>query len=141
MKRDLFPGLYLGLGFAQAAHSIEEVLTGQWLTMAEVSGSLNAHFSLFPRVTWDAREFAAINLVIVAVLVGLSPFVFLRQPWAWKLARIVAVIETINGAGHITAALVRQAYFPGCISGVLLIAFSLPLWAFPKIRRIPSGTD
>jgi hypothetical protein len=141
MKRTIFPWLYLGLGFAQAAHSVEEVLTGLWLTMAEVSGSLHAHFSQFPRVILSAREFAAINLVIVALLIGLSPFVFLKWIWAWKLARIVAVIETLNGIIHLTAALISGAYFPGCISGIALLAISIPIWAVPSIRRIPHGAD
>jgi hypothetical protein len=141
MKKDRFPWLYLGLGFAQATHSIEEVLTGLWLKMDVISGNLHDSFALFPHVSMPASIFAAANLIIVALLMSLSPFVFIKRPWAWKTARIVAVIETINGIGHITAALLTGAYFPGCISGILLLAFSIPLWAVPSIRRLPSGTD
>lgn len=141
MKRTLFPWFYLGLGFAQTAHSVEEVLTGLWLNMDPISGRLHSQFSLIPHLSMPASTFAAANLIIVALLMGLSSFVFLKQDWACKAARIVAVIETLNGIGHITAALVTGAYFSGCLSGIALIVFSLPLWAFPEMRRYPHDTD
>jgi hypothetical protein len=53
----------------------------------------------------------------------------------------VAVGETINGILHLTGAVLTGGYFPGCISGLLLLALSIPLWSVPSIRRIPSGAD
>jgi hypothetical protein len=41
MRQHLYPGLYLGLGFAQAAHSIEEVLTGALLNGGYFPGCLS----------------------------------------------------------------------------------------------------
>ncbi|MBN2256998.1 MAG: HXXEE domain-containing protein [Anaerolineaceae bacterium] len=141
MKKSVFPWLYLGLGFAQAAHSIEEVLTGLWRNMTVVTGALHERLAAMPHLNWSGEGFAAANIAIVALLIGLSPFVFLKLPWAWKVAQVVALIETINGIGHITAALLSGAYFPGCISGIALLAISIPLWAVPSIRRIPHGAD
>jgi hypothetical protein len=141
MKKNIFPWLYLGLGFAQAAHSVEEVLTGLWLRMADISGAIHTRFSPFPHVVWSTAGFAAANIIIVALLIGLSPLVFLKLPWAWKLARVVAFVETLNGIGHVSAALISRAYFPGCITGIVLFGLGISLWAIPSIRRIPSGAD
>ena len=136
-----FPWLYLGLGFAQTAHSIEEVLTGLWTWMPVVSGVVHERFGFIPQLGWSGQGFAAANLVIVALLLGFSPLVFMHLPWAWRVARVVAVFETINGLGHIAAALASGAYIPGCISGVALVVVSVPLWAFPRIWRLPHGAD
>jgi Protein of unknown function with HXXEE motif len=141
MKQTAFPWLYLGLGFAQTAHSVEEVLTRLWKWSPATPGGLLTLLADLPLFNTTAEHFAAANIVIVALLIGLSPFVFLKLPWAWKLALVVAFVETLNGIGHITADLISRAYFPGCISAIALLAFSIPLWAVPSIRRIPSGAD
>jgi hypothetical protein len=141
MKKDRFPWLYLGLGFAQATHSIEEVLAGLWKWKPAASGGLLSYMADLPLFNATAESFAAANIAIVALLIGLSPFVFLKRHWAWKVARVVAAVETINGILHLTGALLTGAYFPGCLSGLLLLAFSIPLWTVPSIRRLPSGTD
>ena len=52
MKRTAFPWLYLGLGFAQAAHSIEEVLAGLWIgTWIASRGILHLKLSLDLRMS------------------------------------------------------------------------------------------
>jgi hypothetical protein len=141
MKKNIFPWLYLGLGFAQSAHSIEEVLAGLWKWSPATPGGLLSYFADLPLFNTTTENFAAANIAIVVLLIGLSPFVFLKLPWAWKVARVVAVGETINGILHLTGAVLTGGYFPGCISGLLLLALSIPLWSVPSIRRIPSGAD
>ena len=141
MKRTAFPGLYLGLGFAQTAHSVEEVLAGLYRNMDRITRILHLKFSLIPHVSLSGTVFAAANLIIVSAILGISPFVYLKRTWAIRTARVIAVIETLNGFGHVIAALISGKYFPGCISGIALLAFSIPLWAVPSIRRIPSGAD
>ena len=121
------PWLFLALGLAQAAHSVEEVLTGLWRNLPMVTGYLHARLAWLPVMNWSAAGFAAANLVIVALLLGFSPFPFLNKTWAWKVAGIAAVIETINGLLHTGAALVTGAYFSGCISAVFLLFFGLLL--------------
>jgi len=119
------PWLFLLLGLAQAAHSVEEVLTGLWKNFPAVTGFLHARLAWLPVMSWSANGFAAANLVIVAVLLGFSPFPFLNKTWAWRAAGIAAVIEILNGLGHTSAALVTGSYFSGCISAVFLLLFGL----------------
>ena len=123
------PWLYLGLGFAQAAHSIEEVLTGLWRWMPIVSGVFHAQTGFIPTVVMSERTFIIGNMIIIALMLGFSPLLFLNRTWAWSIATVVAVIQTMNGAGHISMAFAHHGYFPGCISGVALILFSVPIWA------------
>jgi hypothetical protein len=122
------PWLYLGLGLAQAAHSIEEVLTGLWLRMPVVSGALHARLGFVPVVGWSATGFAVGNLVIVALMLGFSPLPFLNRTWSWTIVTVIAVIETLNAINHISAAFVSRAYFSGCVSAVLLLGLSVPIW-------------
>jgi hypothetical protein len=141
MKRTAFPWLYLGLGLAQTAHSFEEVLTRLWKWSPATSGGLLSQLADLTLFNTSAEHFAAANIVIVVLLIGLNLLIFLKLPWAWKVGSMVAVVETINGIGHSTAAIISGKYFPGCISAIALLAFSIPLWAVPSIRRIPSGAD
>jgi len=114
--------LFLGLIFAQAAHSIEEywfhlydVLTPARFISAMVSSNL-------------ALGFAIVNLV----LVSLGFWCYLarvrkRHPsariWAW----LWTVLETANGAGHLILAASEGGYFPGAATAPLLLGFSVPL--------------
>ena len=116
----MLPWLYLALGAAQAAHSVEEVLTGLWNNFPVVTGFLNARTGWVPVMTWSGEGFAAANLVIVAFLLGFSPFPFQNRTWAWKVVGVIAAVETLNGLGHMSAALVTGGYFSGCISAVFL---------------------
>ncbi len=119
------PWLYLALGLAQAAHSVEEVLTGLWKNMPEVSGWLHAKLAFVPVLHWSVEVFAAANLVIVALLLGFSPFVFQNRSWALWVVRVAAVIEVLNGLIHIIPAVARGGYWPGCVSAVLLFGIGL----------------
>jgi hypothetical protein len=128
------PWLYLALGLIQAAHSVEEVLTGLWKNLPAVTGLLHARLPFVPVLNWSAEGFTAANLVIVALMLGLSPFVFQEHAWALKIAGVVAVIEVLNGAFHIIPAMVKGGYWPGSISAVFLLSIGL----FILIRRVNS---
>jgi len=119
--------LYLALGLTQAVHSVEEVLTGLWKNLPAATGWVNARVSFLPVKEWSAEGFAAANLIIVAVLLGFSPFPFQNHTWAWKVVRIVAVVEMLNGLLHMTAALLRGGYFPGCGSAIVLFLLGLAI--------------
>ncbi|HCS39190.1 MAG TPA: hypothetical protein DIW44_06365 [Anaerolineaceae bacterium] len=121
----MLPWLYLALGLAQAAHSVEEVLTGLWMNLPAVTGLLHDRLRFVPVLNWSAEGFAAANLVIVALLLGFSPFVFQRHAWALKIVRVVAVIEVLNAALHIIPAIVKGSYRSGCISAVFLLGTGL----------------
>jgi hypothetical protein len=123
------PWFYLMLGLAQAAHSVEEISTHLCDWMPRVSGALHKSIGLIPVLHPSANWFASGNIVIVAAILAFSPFVFQNKSWAWRLATVIAVIETLNGVYHISAAVVTSGYFSGCISAVLLLGLSIPIWS------------
>ena len=133
-QQNWIPWLYLTLGLTQAAHSVEEVLTGLWKNLPAVTGLLHARLPFVPVLNWSAEGFAAANLVIVAVMLGLSPFVFQERAWALKIAGVVAVIEVLNGALHIIPAIVKGGYWSGSISAIILFIIGLLI----LIRRVNS---
>ena len=113
--------LYLGLGLTQAAHSVEEMLTHLYDFFWVVSGRLHHVFPWYPQFRWPADLFGALNLLLVAVLLGSLPFVEQRRSWALALAGIAGVIETVNGINHLTAAVVLRGYVPGAITAPMLL--------------------
>lgn len=119
------PWLYLALVLAQAAHSVEEVLTGLWMNLPAVTGFIHARLPYIPVLKWSAEGFAAANLVIVAIMLGFSPLVFQKYAWALQIVRVVAVIEVLNAALHIIPAIVKGGYWSGCISAVFLLGIGL----------------
>jgi ABC-type multidrug transport system permease subunit len=133
-QQNWIPWLYLTLGLTQAAHSVEEVLTGLWKNLPAVTGLLHARLPFVPVLNWSAEGFAAANLVIVAVILGFSPFVFQEHVWAFKIAGVVAVIEVLNGAIHMIPAIVKGGYWSGSISAIILFIIGLLI----LIRRVNS---
>ena len=125
------PWFYLAIALSQAAHSIEEQLTGFYRLFPSTTGSLHARFAFIPVLDPGADGFAALNMAIIAGLLALAPFVFLDRPWARRAAWLVACIELLNGTGHLGAALVTGSYFPGSAAGIGLIVFSL-LYLFAR---------
>jgi hypothetical protein len=123
------PWSYLLLSLAQAAHSVEEIYTHLYERMPRVSGVLHQSLGFIPVLHPSAEWFASVNVVVVAAIFFLSPFVFQNRNWAWTIATGIAIIETVNGIGHISAALVTGGYFPGCIAAAGLLLFSIPIWA------------
>ena len=124
MLKDKIPGfawLYFGIATFQTLHSIEEYLTGLYLWMPLVSGRLHEQIVWIPVLDMGEVTFATANMVIIASLFALSPFVFLSQPWVLRVALIVAVVETVNGIGHLTGAILTGGYFPGSVTGIGLI--------------------
>ena len=124
----VLPWLYLGLGLTQAAHSIEEVLTGLWRWMPIVSAALRSRTGWTPLVRMPEQTFIIGNMVIIALMLGFSPLPFLNHSWAWKLVTIFALIETLNGLDHVSAAILTGTYFSGCITGVALIMIGALIW-------------
>jgi hypothetical protein len=133
--RQSLPWLYLALGLAQAAHSIKEVLTGLWRWMPLLSAALHNQLGWTPVLVMPEYTFIIANMIIITLMIGFSPIVFLNHTWAWTIATIVAVIETVNGVGHVSMALARHTYFSGCITGVALVLFSVPLWGWKWIFK------
>jgi hypothetical protein len=125
--------LYLSLGLAQAAHSVEEMLTHLYDFFWIVSGALHRTFAWYPQSRWPADLFGAINMVLIAVLLGSWPFVERRDSWVLYLAGAAGVIETLNGINHLAAAAVFRGYVPGAITAPVLLVLG-PL-VLRELRR------
>jgi len=110
------------LGLAQAAHSIEEMSSRLYDFMWTATGRLG-----LPRMGMTPTTFAVANMVIIAFLLGVAPFVSLRRPWAMAIAWSAAIIEILNGCGHLAGTLVFRGYVPGAATAPLLIAAGLAL--------------
>ena len=97
---------------AQAAHSIEEIvfrLYDRLLPARLVSGLFGSD---------PARGFAIANALLV--LAGVVCYFVLRRgargpAWFW------AVLEILNGCGHLLFAIAAGGYFPGAATAPLLI--------------------
>jgi hypothetical protein len=116
------PHLYLILGFFKAVHSVEEVATHLYEGFQIVTEAIHLKVGFFPVLEMSRDVFAAANIVIVALILGLSPFVFLNNPSAIKIARFIAVIEVLNGLVHISGAAAAGGYYPGAVSAAGLLA-------------------
>lgn len=132
---DTLPWLYLGLCLSQTAHSVEEIHTHLYDWMQRVSGALHQRLGFVPVLHPSTDWFASANVVIVAAMLFISPFVFQNKSWAWTIATVIAVIETVNGINHIAAAFITGGYFSGCVTAGLLLILSIPIWGRKWISR------
>ena len=110
------------LGLAQAAHSIEEMIAKLYDFMWIATERLG-----LPRMGMTATTFAVVNMTIIAFLLGVAPFVAARRPWAVAIAWVAAVIEVLNGSGHLAGTVVFSGYVPGAATAPLLIIAGIAL--------------
>lgn len=107
---------FLLLAFLQALHSLEEYMFELWEHLAPariVSSFVSDNLPV---------GFAVVNVAIVA-LIFWTYFSAVRKDisasrglvWFW------AILETLNGAGHIGFGLSAGGYFPGLYSAPLLL--------------------
>lgn len=113
--------IYLLLGFAQAAHSIEEMRTHLFDFFWTATGLFHQYLPAFPQFRMSAETFAVVNMTAIAVLLGCSPFVYAGRRWAYFLAGLAGVIEVLNGIAHLSGTLVFGGYVPGAASAPLLL--------------------
>jgi len=125
--------LHLSLGLAQAAHSFEEIVTHLYDFFWVVTGVFHRELSWFPQFRWPADLFAAVNVALVALLLGSWPFVERRNTPALYLAWIAGIVETLNGFNHIAAAIFFRGYVPGVITAPVLLALGPSL--LRELRR------
>jgi hypothetical protein len=53
---------------------------------------------------------------------------------------IIGIIEMLNGLAHITVAIIKWNYFPGCITAFSLIIFGLMVFIYyssHEYKKIP----
>lgn len=124
--------IYLLLGFAQAAHSIEEMRTHLFDFFWTATGLLHQYAPNFPQFRMSADAFAAINMTLIAVMLGMSHFVYTGKRWAFFLAGLAGVIEVLNGIAHTSGLFVFGGYVPGAVSAPLL--FILGVFLLRELR-------
>src|SRR5690348_11228336 len=125
--------VYYLLGLAQAAHSMEEMLSHLYDFFWIVTGIIHAHIAWFPQFRMAADVFGALNMSFIAVMLGTVPAVRVRKRWALLLAGVAGVIETLNGIGHLSGAVIFRGYVPGAITAPFLLVLGILL--LRELRR------
>lgn len=139
MARDRVGPLYLLLGVAQTAHSIEEMRAHLYDFFWTATGLFHSYLPAFPQFRMCAETFASINMALIALLLGTTPFVYAGKRWALALAGVAAVVEILNGSAHLAGAVVFTEYVPGAVSAPLLILLGLLLLRELRRRHYTSG--
>ena len=115
------PFLYLTLGIIQAIHSIEEYLTHLPARFPIVTGYLHNVTDFFPVLRMSDQTFVVLNILIITSILSVGPFVYQKKYWAQRVAKVVALVEILNGIAHVSSAIFVWDYYPGCISAVGLL--------------------
>jgi len=119
--------LYLALGFAQAAHSIEEMSMGLYDFFWTATGLFHQYVPAIQQFRMSGVTFAVLNMTFIAVILGVSPFVFQGRRWALYLAGLAGIIETLNGVGHLAGVVVFDGYVPGAFTAPFLLVLGVLL--------------
>jgi len=117
--------LYLLLGVAQTAHSIEEMRSHLYDFFWTATGLFHQYVPAIPQFRMSAETFAVINMTLIAALLGTSPFVYAGRRWALFLAGLAGVIEVLNGIGHLSGTVVFGGYVPGAASAPLMLLLGI----------------
>lgn len=117
--------LYFLLALAQAAHSIEEMLTRLYEFFWTATGLFHQYVPAIPQFRMRAETFGALNMTFIAVLLAVASAVAARKPWALFFASVVAAIEILNGAGHLTGTIVFGGYVPGAGTAPFLLVLGI----------------
>ena len=99
----------LALVILQAAHSAEEYFFGFYKFFTSFD-----YFATVPGL------FIAVNALIAVSLTG-AYFLIYKPEWQMKIILLFAIVEFWNGLHHILWCAVMGAYFPGAVTGFLLM--------------------
>lgn len=131
--------MYLMLGFAQAAHSIEEMRTGLYDFFWTATGLFHQYVPSMPQFSMSPVTFAAINMTVIALLLGTSPAVYAGKKWALWLAGLAGVVEVLNGIAHLSGLFVFGGYVPGAASAPLLLLLGIFLLRELTLQGAPQS--
>jgi hypothetical protein len=98
--------------------------------------ALYGHFSWFPRVDMTFQQWLTGLLVALVLCGALTPLAFKNARWLRPLAYLLALIQFLDGAGHISAQIVGgtvpsvrfDGAAPGIYTAPLLLAASAYLF-------------
>jgi len=109
------------LEIIQAIHSIEEYLTHLPSRFPIVTGYLHNVTDFFPVLRMSDQTFVVLNILIITSILSVGPFVYQKKYWAQRVAKVVALVEILNGIAHVSSAIFVWDYYPGCISAIGLL--------------------
>ena len=130
---------YLALGITQSLHSMEEMHMHLYDFFWTATGLLQHIIPALPRFRMKAEIFAVLNMAIIVIILASVPFVESNRRWAILLAWFWAVIEVLNGLGHLSVAVIFSGYVPGALSAPLLVVAGAALLVQLSMRRNKSS--
>lgn len=82
---------------------------------------------IFPLYSLAPEFFVLLHVAVLLLLAALIPSVAHGRRWALKLAKLFAVFEILNGAGHLMIPLIEWNAYPGMWTAPLLLIFGAAL--------------
>ncbi|NIR42849.1 MAG: HXXEE domain-containing protein [Gemmatimonadetes bacterium] len=107
--RHLYPGLIV----ARLLHNFEDFVSG--------------YQELSPLPSLPPEFFVLFQVALLILLAAATPSVAHGRPWALRLAKLWAIIEILNGVGHIMITLLEWEFYPGFWTSPLLVIFGAAL--------------
>lgn len=117
--------LFLLLGLAQAAHSMEEMASHLYDFLWTMTGMIHAWLPIYPQFRFSPDTFAVLNMLFITVMLASVSAVRARHSWALILVVVAGVIEILNGIGHLTFAFVFHGYVPGAVTAPFLVVLGI----------------
>ena len=126
---------------AFAIHIAEEIAYGSFGVYADFNVFVN---TLFPSLQLPPYKYEVwlTNLIGAAVLLfALTWLVYVKRGPMRIASYLFATFLTLNGMGHLYAALAMTTYFPGAVTASLLVIAGLVLFvAIPSDNSAPAET-
>lgn len=121
---------WLALCGALAVHVFDEASTDFLSLWNPLVASIRDQIGWIPLPSFDYGTWLGGLILGIAILVGLSRFVFGGARWMRPLSYVLSVIMIGNGLGHIAASIYLKRPAPGLVSSPLLLATAACLlWA------------
>ena len=118
---------WLALCGALAVHVFDEASTGFLPLWNQTVAAIRDHVAWAPLPTFDESTWLGGLVLGIAVLAGLSPFVFGGSRWIRPLSYLLSVVMIGNGLGHIAASIYLNRPAPGVVSSPLLLVAAVCL--------------
>lgn len=105
--------LYPGLVVAQFFHVVEDFLSG--------------FHDNFPVYSLAPEFFVLLHVALLLLLAALIPSVAHGRLWALRVAKLLAIVQILNGTGHLIIPLIDWSPYPGMWTAPLLLVFGAAL--------------
>jgi hypothetical protein len=113
---------------AFAIHITEEVMYGSFGVYADFNVFVNSIFPDFPLPSYRYEVWLTNLIGAAVVLFALTWLVHARRGPMRLASFVFATFLTLNGIGHLYAALTMNVYFPGAITAGLMVFAGLVLF-------------